>query len=100
MGSHFIALHLSAELRVEPWDEDDEADKIDHTLSEDEQHGFRTGGSTRIKPRVPQKEKPGIPRILKIWRNVPAKPDRRAGLSFVRGEKFEERELSDDESGT
>jgi len=38
-------------------------------------------------------------RQVKIWRTVPTRPPRKSGLTFVRGEKFEERDLSGDEEG-
>eukprot|EP00929_Paragymnodinium_shiwhaense_P105676 TRINITY_DN70732_c0_g1_i1.p1 TRINITY_DN70732_c0_g1~~TRINITY_DN70732_c0_g1_i1.p1 ORF type:complete len:767 (-),score=88.77 TRINITY_DN70732_c0_g1_i1:8-2308(-) len=65
-SSHFIALHLSADLTLE---------------------GEVADGST---PRSVRRS---------IWRTVPTRPPRRSGLSFVRGQKFEEQDLSGDEGG-
>ncbi|CAK9093847.1 unnamed protein product [Durusdinium trenchii] len=58
-SSHFIALHLSAELEV------------------------RTADGRELR--------------RSIWRAVPTRPPRRSGLSFVRGEKFEDHGAPDDD---
>lgn len=60
-SSHFLALHLSAELKQE----------------------------------IPGQEA----EVITISRAVPTRPPRRSGLSFVRGEKFEDHQESGDEDG-
>eukprot|EP00927_Polykrikos_kofoidii_P041086 TRINITY_DN35011_c0_g1_i1.p1 TRINITY_DN35011_c0_g1~~TRINITY_DN35011_c0_g1_i1.p1 ORF type:complete len:821 (+),score=106.74 TRINITY_DN35011_c0_g1_i1:69-2531(+) len=80
-SSHFIALHLSAELTLTVEGHGD-------VIGEGEQ-----GEDSELNAR---------PRSCsrRIWRSVPTRPPRRSGLSFVRGEKFEDRaDVSGDEDG-
>ncbi|CAE8724980.1 unnamed protein product [Polarella glacialis] len=66
-SSHFLALHLSAELTLD----------LPQSAVE--------GRSTQLSRN--------------IWRAVPTRPPRRSGLCFVRGEKFEEHDMPDDDAG-
>lgn len=121
-SSHFIALHLSSELRVEPWGPEDEAELVASSTPTTTAAFSKGGGLTvdgcsptpedsppadegddeiyeRPTPEISPQPKAGPPHATRIWRAVPAKPARRAGLNFIRGEKFEDKDLSGDEEG-
>lgn len=138
-SSHFIALHLSSELRVEPWGPEDDAEMAAASVPTATASSSRGGGLTidgcspepddgqhtgafapepddgprtrafadegedeiweRPAPESSPPPKAGPPHVVRMWRAVPAKPARRAGLNFIRGEKLEDKDLSGDEEG-
>jgi len=118
-SSHFIALHLSAELSLETLGEHGWEVPLcppevaaRPVVDEEEQRlmdyfAGRQGGDLHdlddqsTQPAAQAEATAGRlePLQIRIWRAVPAKPPRRSGISFVRGEKFEERDLSGDEEG-
>lgn len=96
-SSHFIALHLAAELVVGPRTSGNAGDGLpvrrddnvpDSAGQEDDSAATVNGLPTLCEPQH-----------RRICRAVPTRPPRRSGLCFVRGEKFEEQDVSGDEDG-